>query len=46
MTLYRIEKERKLKRELAKAILKFNFKLKHGMKAFAQLQVINPEEYF
>ena len=33
-----------LKNELQKAIHKFNFKIKLGMKMFAQLGVIDPEE--
>ncbi len=40
-----IEKQRMLKNELQKAIQKFNFKIKLGMKLFVQLGVIDPEEY-
>jgi len=39
-----IEKQRMLKNELQKAIQKFNFKIKNGMKLFIQLGVIDPED--
>jgi hypothetical protein len=42
--MFRIEKSRMMKTELQKAIQKFGFKIKLGMKYFAQLGVINPEE--
>jgi len=39
-----IGKARHLKNELQKAVYKFNFKIKLGMKMFAQLGVIKPDE--
>ncbi len=33
-----------LKTEIQKAIQKFNYKIKYGMKYFEKLGVINPEE--
>jgi len=42
----RIENQIKLKKELHKAIEKFNVKVKVGIKYLAQLGFINLEEYF
>lgn len=43
--IFRIEKQRMMKNELQKAIQKFNFKIKAGLKYLTQLKVIDPEEY-
>lgn len=44
LTGNRVDKQRTMKNELQKAIQKFNFKIKYGMKYFTKLGVINPEE--
>jgi hypothetical protein len=34
-----------MKTEIQKAIQKFNFKIKYGLKYFEKLGLMNPEEY-